>query len=508
MMCAYRFLIATAGVCLFYAQIAVAQSVPIDDVVRPPIIPVISGPADVAAGRTVVLDASNTVVRGEDVEYRWYREGITQPISRTVEAVYTPEQIGTTLIRLVVTATVDGEPVEASAEHRIIVYERKIVLVADASIPREKLVIHQQEAERQGVFLRVLQPKETALPLEGGGMLFTVISEGSSALVGAESIVLWTDGIAGLQALQRVMESDPDKQAALRHQTIIMIAESGLHTLARTARGPFTLLMPDRIIVTRTEALTPLIGAADIDGFLDKLDQWDLAYLVVDESTLAVRPWNLLSVLTTYMITHGVSSRTVVLLLMLPLIATILAFLKQVVGVTTFGLYMPSVIALSFLALGWTIGVSFLLFILVTGYATRTLMRRWRLLYIPKVAIILTVVSLTLLLLLGLGAYFGLTLSGDTIFILLIMSTLSESFLNVKAEQGWYGAIVGIAETVLAALLCVFIVQWSVLQSFVLAYPELILLTLLVNAFLGRWTGLRLVEYFRFREVFRQMQEE
>jgi len=208
------------------------------------------------------------------------------------------------------------------------------------------------------------------------------------------------------------------------------------------------------------------------------------------------------------MLTHGISSQTVILLLMLPLIATLLAFLKQVIGITTFGLYTPSIIALSFLALGWHIGILFLFFILTTGYMTRAVMKRWRLLYVPKVAIILTVVSITLLLLLALGAYFDIRLSGDTIFVLLIMSTLAESFLNVKSEEGWYSAILGIGETILAALLCVFIVQWSVMQSLILAYPELILFTIVINAFLGRWTGLRLIEYFRFQEVFRHLQEE
>ena len=88
------------------------------------------------------------------------------------------------------------------------------------------------------------------------------------------------------------------------------------------------------------------------------------------------------------------------------------------------------------------------------------------------------------------------------------MSTLAESFLNVKTGEGWWAASIGIGETILASLLCVAIVQWALLQSFILAYPELIFITIIINAALGRWTGLRLVEYVRFREVFRHLQEE
>jgi hypothetical protein len=109
---------------------------------------------------------------------------------------------------------------------------------------------------------------------------------------------------------------------------------------------------------------------------------------------------------------------------------------------------------------------------------------------------------------LGIGTAFNIVLGRDTVFVLLIMSTLSESFLNVKTEQGLYSAVLGTGETILAALLCVFIAQWPWLQSIILAYPELILFTILVDVFLGRWTGLRLVEYIRFREAFKHLQEE
>jgi hypothetical protein len=469
--------------------------------------PVIRGPTDVAVGRTVILDGSSSVVMTEEAEYRWYREGVSQPISRSVEAVYTPEEPGIAVFRLVISGSVNDEPVETEATHTVTVYDRKITLIADAAVPKEKLRVHQDIADDQGVFLRVLRPRETGLPIGEESSLQALISEQIDALAGAESIVIWTDGVTGLRSLLGALEGDETRRQLLQNQTVVLLTEQGLATIARTARGPFSVLRPMRIIVTRTEALNQLASSADVSAFLTALDAADIDFTVVDESTLSVRPWNVISSLVNYMLVNGVPSRTVVFLLMLPVIATILAFLKQVVGVTTFGLYTPSIIALSFLALGW-VGVPFLIFILVTGYATRSLMRRWRLLYIPKVAIILTAVSLTLLVLLGIGAFFDLTLtSGDTIFILLIMSTLSETLLNVRAEQGLYSAVLGVVETILAALLCVFIVQWSVLQSLVLAYPELILLTVPINAFLGRWTGLRLVEYFRFREVFRHVEE-
>lgn len=493
---------------LCFVPLATAQSGAVVSNIQSPRA-VITGPNDIAVGRTLVLDASSSTGLGENTTYAWYRDGVSVPISKTVEAVYTPEQPGTTNIRLVLSTTINGEKVEIEAQKTITIYERKMVLIADATVETNKLVIHQQAAEEEGVYLLVLQPQAAVgAPLASDEPLIRLIKEQSQSLIGADAIIIWSEGISGLQALMRAIEDDDERLQAMQNQTIVLISNRSLQTLGRTAKGPFAVLRPSSIIITRKVALNPLFTTPDIDSFLVELEQRDNDHLVVDASTAGIRPWNLLSSLVNYMLTQGVSSKTVILLLMLPVIAMILAFLKQVVGVTTFGLYTPSVIALSFLVLGWHIGLLFLVFIIATGYATRAFMRRWRLLYIPKVAIIITVVSITLLLMLGLGTFFEIILGPDTIFVLLIMSTLSESFLNVKTEEGLYSALLGTGETILAALLCVFIAQWSWLQSMVLAYPEMVLFTIVFDVFLGRWTGLRLVEYIRFREVFKHIQEE
>ncbi|MEK7591350.1 MAG: 7TM domain-containing protein [Patescibacteria group bacterium] len=493
---------------LLSASVAVAEQASSEAQTEGDLQAVIRGPEDIAVGRTIILDASSSRVAGESVQYRWYIGDSFQPISRTLEAVYTPERPGSLVFRLAIHSVVNGEARESEARHAVIVFERKIVLIADATVSEDKLMLHVQSAAAAGVHLQVLQPPPGSTPLGTEEALLSLLSERSAAFAGAETTVIWTDTIAGLQALMRAAEGDRGLLEALRNQTIVLVTSRNLNTLARTARGHFSVIQPKKIIVTRKEALNPLFESPTIDVFLKDIAQRDIDHVTIDAAAAAVRPWNLLSWLVNYMLTHGVSSQTVILLLVLPIIATILAFTKQVIGITTFGLFAPSIITLSFLVLGWWVGVLFLLFILATGYVTRMFMRRWRLLYIPKVAVILTVVSLTLLILIGIGVYFHIALSRDTVFVLLIMSTLAESFLNLKTEEGWYLALWEVGETIIVALLTVLFVQWAPFQSLLLAYPELILLTIVMNVFLGRWTGLRLVEYFRFREVFRHLQEE
>ncbi len=495
--------------CSLPASAQAPENTPAVPVTQDPMTAVISSPDDIQVGRTLILDASASHVTGERTEYKWSIDETKQIISRNVEAIYTPEKPGKLTFRLTIRSTdLKGNSTQAEALREIVVFQRKIIVIADGSVALEKLNAHITTGMDTGVFVKLVKPAES-IPIVGSeDAIFTLLSEQKQVLTNAEAIVVWTDGIAGLQALMRFVHADPDREIAMQNQSIVLITDHSLATLARTARSAYSLLKPQQIIITRKEAINPLVASPTMTEFQGTLEQRDIDSLSLSASTLRLRPWDILSILVNYLLSHGVSGQTVILLLMLPVIATIFAFLKQVVGITTFGLYTPSIVALSFLALGWWIGLLFLIFIIVTGYATRSLMKRWRLLTIPKVAIILTVVSFTLLVLVAIGTSFGLGFSRDTVFILLILSTLAENFINLKTEEGWWSAMFGISETVLGSLLCVFIVQWQFLQSIVLAYPELILLTIFVNIFLGRWTGLRLIEYMRFREVFRHMQEE
>lgn len=497
-----RLMTALIGLSWLCAPVTLAQT-PVTPA-EPTFQAVISGPSDITVGRTIVLEGGLSRTEGEDVTYAWFVNDVRQPISRSVEALYTPEEPGELLFRLVMTA--NGRTSEV--RHRVTVYRRKIALVADVSVPAQKIAAHASDAANAGTFLRVVQMPDSAGRLGSEDALTQLFSEQRSAFAGAEMIVLWTEDSAALQALMRTIQADPELLAGIRNQTIMMITGRSLNVLGRTARGPYSVLRPVQILITRPESLSPLLLGATVDQLFEELQRRDIDVLVVNAETTGLRPWNMLSTLINSMRTKGVSTEAVILLLVLPVIATILAFIKQVIGITTFGLYTPSIIALSFLSLGWGMGIVFLLAIIGVTYAARQLLKRWRLLYIPKVAVVLTIVSITLLLLLGIASEFSIAPSRDTIFILLVMSTLAESFLTLKAEEGWYTASLGVVETVGAAIVCVALVQWSVFQSLILAYPELVLLTLLINVALGRWTGLRLVEYFRFKEVFRHMQEE
>jgi hypothetical protein len=207
-----------------------------------------------------------------------------------------------------------------------------------------------------------------------------------------------------------------------------------------------------------------------------------------------------------YFHTQGVPIETIGLLLIFPIIATMIAFFRQVVGIKAFGIYTPSIVIFAFLATGIKYGIVLFLSVILVGMTIRFAMKRLRLLYLPRVAITLTFVAIVMLVVLAVGGSLQRTgLAAVSIFPLLIMITLVEKFVTAQVEKGTKNAIFLALETLIISLIGYYLASWQWLIHFILAYPWIVLLVIPLNIFMGRWTGLRLAEYYRFKEVLKKI---
>lgn len=211
--------------------------------------------------------------------------------------------------------------------------------------------------------------------------------------------------------------------------------------------------------------------------------------------------------LVTFFVEQGVPVQTVTMLLMLPLVATLVALFRQIVGIKAFGIYTPSIVTFALLAFdpnGLKYGIAIFLAIIFVGMFARYILKRFRLLYLPRVALTLSIVSLSVLgILVGGGLLHRTGLASVSIFPLLIMITLTEKFIATQIEKGSRIAFLLAFETLLISVIGYFLITSNTLTGLILAYPWTIFLTFAINIWLGKWTGLRLTEYVRFRKILR-----
>lgn len=214
-----------------------------------------------------------------------------------------------------------------------------------------------------------------------------------------------------------------------------------------------------------------------------------------------------ISPITKFFLESGVPFDTVLLILILPIIATFIAFLRQVVGIKAFGIYTPLIVTFAFLATnGVKYGIAIFISVIVIGMLTRFVLKPFRLLYLPRVAITVTLVALLILGILIFGGTLRRTgLAAVSIFPILIMITLVEKFVTVQIEKGNKTAIILAFETLVISVAGYYIASWGFLIRLLAENPWVILLTIPINILLGKWTGLRIKEYLRFKEVLKKM---
>ena len=192
------------------------------------------------------------------------------------------------------------------------------------------------------------------------------------------------------------------------------------------------------------------------------------------------------------------------LILLLPLAALVTAVFRTIIGAPTFGTFTPALLALSFVGADWRSGVFVFGSVVVLGLTSRTLLEHLRLLLVPRLSIVLTLVVLCTTFSISLLDHFHFTPSAQTVLLPMIVMTMTVERCYVTAEEEGLGAGFRLmASTALVAFCCYGVLQWEAVGRSLLAHPEAHLFTLAILILLGRYTGYRLTELWRFR-MFRQ----
>jgi len=204
----------------------------------------------------------------------------------------------------------------------------------------------------------------------------------------------------------------------------------------------------------------------------------------------------------------GVPEITVALILMLPVVATFTTFCRQIIGIRGFGIYITLIIAFTFLETELKYGLVIFFVVILAGTLTRLMMKKIRIAYLPRMALVLTSVVLAIFLMFLAGSYLEIVgLLSLSIFPILIMTLVVERFVSAQIEKGDKTAVIMTLETLILAVISYYIINWLWLQQILLHWPILSLFLLfLINLVLGRWTGLRITEYLRFRELMKYLE--
>ncbi|HWS48955.1 MAG TPA: 7TM domain-containing protein [Candidatus Methanoperedens sp.] len=216
--------------------------------------------------------------------------------------------------------------------------------------------------------------------------------------------------------------------------------------------------------------------------------------------------WNMVSFFISKAVLMGVPENTVVLLLLLPLVATIVSLLHYVVGVSGYGIFTPTMMAVALLATGVVGGVALFVVILAITLLSNLILRKYKLHFWPARSITLLFVSLGTFGLMSGAAVLGVfEVSKISIFPILFMILLTEEFVRTQLIKSKKEAVRLTIGTLILAGVGALTMGVGDVQNLVLKYPEaVILLVIVVNLLVGSYGGIRLTEIKRFKNAIRK----
>lgn len=214
------------------------------------------------------------------------------------------------------------------------------------------------------------------------------------------------------------------------------------------------------------------------------------------------------------------------LLLLLPLVLTIVGIFRYVIGLKTISVYAPVILTFAFFEFGLIknqqgfaidviqglkFGIVLFGVVCLSTILLYNILRYIRMHYVPKTTLVLTGTSIILVVTIIAATYIfnrkGLIYL-DVISVIMI-TILGENIISILSRKSLIMTVRVILETLLIALLSYLAIVSEPIQSLVTYQPWLLIGGLIVlNIFIGKFWGLRLTEYWRFRElIFTNSQE-
>jgi len=187
------------------------------------------------------------------------------------------------------------------------------------------------------------------------------------------------------------------------------------------------------------------------------------------------------------------------LIMLLPVGALVVVFMRIIVGIKTAGTFMPVLIALALLQTDLVPGVISFVLVVTIGLLMRSYLSALNLLLVARIAVLVILVIGIISVISIISYQFGL-ISGLTImfFPMIILAWTIERMSIIWEEQGPRDVLVQGGGSLLVAVLAFMLMDVEIVRHLAFNFPELHLCVLALVLMLGRYTGYRLLELKRF----------
>lgn len=196
----------------------------------------------------------------------------------------------------------------------------------------------------------------------------------------------------------------------------------------------------------------------------------------------------------------GLDEQTASIFLLFPFGALCITFFRNVVGIKSFGTFMPMLVAAACRYTGLDLGLTTFAIILLIALLMHHWLGKARLLKIPRLAAVITTVTLLFLVVIGSFnlAESQMELGIISLFPVVIISFTADRLHRLVEDGSWGDIIKHLFGTIFLVCICYAAFSSLLLRGAFALFPELLILVLATQIYIGRWTGVRATEFWRF----------
>jgi len=187
-------------------------------------------------------------------------------------------------------------------------------------------------------------------------------------------------------------------------------------------------------------------------------------------------------------------------LLLIPIGALVVVFMRILVGLKTSGTFMPILIAVAFTQTKLLTGLIMFIVVVAIGLVIRSYLSRLNLLLVARISAVIIVVigimSTITIVSYKLGLYNVLSI---TFFPMIILSWTIERMSILWEEEGAKEVLLQGSGSLIVAVIAYLAMTNNLIQHITFNFPELYFVVLALIIALGKYTGYRLLELRRFK---------
>jgi hypothetical protein len=193
--------------------------------------------------------------------------------------------------------------------------------------------------------------------------------------------------------------------------------------------------------------------------------------------------------------------RLVEFLLLLPIAALIVCVFRNIIGLESFGTFAPALVGLAFRDLGGLPGILVFVSIVLIGWMLRRVLDAYHLLQVPRKAFVLSLVVIILIAAIVAANFHDLPATRYiSLFPMVILTGMIERFWTLEVEDGTSSSFRTLLNTLAIAASISLLLSLHAIVRHMFRYPETLGLIMAAQLLIGRYTGYRLSELFRFRD--------